>query len=160
MNSKLLFAATVAISVLSTVALADEGVPATRAQVQAELNQAIANGSLQRTDYDADRTPATVSTATRADVAADLAASKAARKVLLGSDANRTYNPFGTEILKHSTLTRAEVKSDVRQAASAGTLQRTDYDDAALVARRAQQHAAAPARLAERVKRAFTATQS
>ena len=160
MNSKLLFAATVAISVLSTVALADEGVPATRAQVQAELNQAIANGTLQRTDYDAGRAATTTSSTTRADVAADLAASKAARKGLLGPDANRTYNAFGTDILKHSTLTRAEVKSDVRQAAAAGTLQRTDYDDAVLAARRADQHAAAPARLAERVKSVFSAKQS
>ena len=43
MNSKLLFAATVAIAVISSLALADEGQHAPRAQVQAELNQAIAS---------------------------------------------------------------------------------------------------------------------
>src|ERR1700704_5837425 len=52
MNSKLLFAATIAVSLASTLALADEA-PLTRAQVQADLNQAIATRTLQRTDYDA-----------------------------------------------------------------------------------------------------------
>ena len=43
MNSKLLFAATVAIAVISSLALADEGQPAPHPQVQAEVNQAIAS---------------------------------------------------------------------------------------------------------------------
>ncbi|MEP7295305.1 MAG: DUF4148 domain-containing protein [Burkholderiales bacterium] len=157
MNSKLLFAATVAISVISmsTVAMADEA-PVTRAQVHAELAQAIATHTLQRTDYDTTNV-ATVgaSDRTRADVVADLGASKAARKALVGPNVNRTYNPFGTEILARSTLARAEVKAEVRQAAAAGTLQRTDYDDEALVARRARQHSAAPSNLALRVKAAI-----
>jgi len=163
MNSKLLFAATVAISVLSSVAMADPAAaagPVTRAQVESELNQAIADKTLRRTDYDADRLDTATSTRTRADVVADLAASKAARKVLLGSDANRNYNPFGTEIFNRSTLTRAEVKNDVLQAAAAGTLRRTDYDDDAVLARRANQHAAAPTRFAQRVKTLFSAKQS
>ena len=163
MNSKLLFAATVAISVLSSVAMADEATaaePVTRAQVQSELADAIANKTLQRTDYDADRPSAAVSTRTRADVAADLAVAKTARKALLGPDANRNYNPYGTEIFAHSTLTRAEVKSEVLQAAAAGTLQRTDYDDAAVAARRANQHTAAPTQLAQRVKALFSSKQS
>jgi hypothetical protein len=163
MNSKLLFAATVAISVLSSVAMADEATaaePVTRAQVQSELADAIANKTLQRTDYDADRPSAAVSTRTRADVAADLAVAKTARKALLGPDANRNYNPYGTEIFARSTLTRAEVKSEVLQAAAAGTLQRTDYDDAAVAARRANQHTAAPTRLAQRVKALFSSKQS
>lgn len=155
MNSKLLFAATVAISVISSVALADEAAPLTRAQVQAELKQAIATHTLPRTDYDA--TPnfiAGPSDRTRTDVVNDLAAAKTARKVLLGSDANRNYNPYGTEILNYSTLTRAEVKTEVLQAAAAGTLQRTDYDDPAVVARRANQHVA-PSKFAQRVKAVF-----
>ena len=44
--------------------------PVSRAQVQSELTQAIANKTLQRTDYDADRPSAAVSTLSRADVAA------------------------------------------------------------------------------------------
>jgi hypothetical protein len=161
MNSKLLFAATIAISVLSsTVALADEAAPVTRDQVKAELAQAVANNTLQRTDYDADRTPAALSTRTRADVAADLVAAKTARKALRGPDANRTYNQYGTDVLAaRSTLTRAEVKEDVLEAAAAGTLQRTDYDDAAVAARRANQHTAAPARFAQRVKTLFSRQQ-
>ena len=161
MNSKLLFAATVAISVLSsTVALADEAAPVTREQVKAELAQAAANGTLQRTDYDADRTPVAVSTRSRADVAIELAAAKTARKALRGPDANRTYNPYGTEVLAaRSTLTRAEVKEDVLEAAAAGTLQRTDYDDVAVAARRANQHTAAPAKFAQRVKTIFSRQQ-
>jgi len=161
MNSKLLFAATVAISVISmsTVAMADEA-PVTRAQVNADLAQAIATRTLQRTDYDAiNLATVTTSDRTRADVVADLGTAKAARKALIGPNANRTYNPFGTEILSHSTLARADVKAEVVQAAAAGTLQRTDYDDGALVARRAAQHAATST-LAQRVKAVFSRTQS
>ena len=156
MNSKLLFAATVAISVISSVALADEAAPLTRAQVQADLKQAIATHTLARTDYDVtpNTTTAGTSDRTRADVVNDLAAAKTTRKVLLGSDANRNYNPYGTEILNRSTLTRAEVKTEVLQAAAAGTLQRTDYDDASVVARRANQHVA-PSKFAQRVKAVF-----
>jgi hypothetical protein len=159
MNSKLLFAATVAISVLSSVAMADEGAtPLSRAQVNAELARAVATHTLQRSDYDASdygvSSAANVSNVTRAQTLADLADAKSARKVLVGPDANRTYNPFGTEIYKRSLLTRAEVKADVLQAAANGTLQRSDYDDQALVARRAQQHAA-PSKFAQRVKAVF-----
>jgi hypothetical protein len=155
MNSKLLFAATVAVSLLSTVAVADAA-PLTRAQVTADLNQAIASHTLQRTDYDTDRHDVVAtSDRTRADVVADLAAAKAARKVLVGPYANRTFNSDGTAIFAQSTLTRAEVKAEVLQAAAAGTLQRTDYDDASVVARRVQQHAAAPT-LAQRAKATAT----
>ena len=147
MNSKLLYAATVAISLISTLALADEapGARLTRAQVSAELAQAVANGTLRRTDYDdvaEARLPAGVSGISRAQVAVEMAGAKAARKTLVGPQANRSYNPFGTEIRKTSTLTRAEVRADVLQAAADGTLQRTDYDDAALLARRATAHRA------------------
>ena len=164
MNSKLLFAATVAISVLSSVAMADEGAaPVTRAQVNADLARAVAAHTLQRSDYDASdygvSSAAPVSTVTRAQTVADLADAKAARKVLRGPDANRTYNPYGTEIYKRSILTRAEVKSEVQQASANGTLQRTDYDDAALVSRRTQQHAAS-SHLAQRVKAAFSRNAS
>ena len=161
MNSKLLFAATVAISVISmsTVAMAEES-PVTRAQVNAELAQAIASHTLQRTDYDTANV-ATVNSSdrTRADVVADLGAAQTARKVLVGPDANRTYNPFGTEILARSTLARADVKTEVLQAAAAGTLHRSDYDDGSLVARRAAQHTASST-LAQRVKGAFSRSQS
>ncbi len=154
MNSKLLFAATIAVSLVSTLALADEA-PLTRAAVKADLNQAIATHTLQRTDYD---TPSYAvvpnSDRTRADVVADLGAAKAARKSLVGPDTNRTYNPYGTEVLAHSTLARSTVKSETREAAANGTLQRTDYDDAALLARRANQHAAS-SKLAQRVKTVF-----
>jgi tellurite resistance protein len=57
MNAKFLFAATVAVSALATFAsttvLADEiNAPLNRAQVTAQLEQARANGTLQKTDYD------------------------------------------------------------------------------------------------------------
>ena len=87
-----------------------------------------------------------------------MAEAKAARKGLTGPLTNRTYNPFGTEVLKTSTLARAEVKAEVLQAAASGTLQRTDYDDAALVARRANAHAAS-ATLAQRFKAALARGQ-
>lgn len=160
MNSKLLFTATVAVSLLSTLAMADEA-PLTRGQVKAELNQAIATHTLQRTDYDLDAVPAAAvaSTVTRSDVVADLASAKAERKALKGPDANRTFNPSGVAILATSTLTRAEVKAEVLQAQADGTLQRTDYDDAALIARRANQHTA-PSVLAQRLKAVFSRSQS
>ena len=56
-------------------------------------------------------------------------------------------------------LTRAQVNADLNQAIATHALQRTDYDDGALVARRAAQHAATST-LAQRVKAVFSRTQS
>ncbi|HKX43578.1 MAG TPA: DUF4148 domain-containing protein [Burkholderiaceae bacterium] len=143
MNAKLLFVATVAVSLASTLAMADEA-PLTRAQVIADLNQAAANGTLQRTDYDFDKVATTVSTKSREQVVAELAAAKRPNPLLVSqSDRSRTYNQFGTELLRPSTLARAEVKAEVVQAQRDGTLPRSDYeDDRALVARRVQSHTA------------------
>ena len=151
MNSKFLYIATIAISLLSTLAMADEA-PVTREQVKAELASAIADGTLQRTDYGTDaRALTTASNRTRDQVSLAYASAKAARKTLNGSDANGTYNPFGAEVRKPSIVTRAEVKADVLQAAADGTLQRTDYDDPAQAERRANAHVAAPT-FAQQVK--------
>ena len=160
MNSKFLYVATVAVSLISSLAMADEA-PVSRAQVSAELQQAIANGTLQRSDYDSGsyRPQALVSTKTREQVGVELAQAKAARKALIGPDANRTYNQFGTQILETSTLARSEVKNEVLQAAATGTLQRTDYDDAASLARKANAHAAS-ATFAQRIKAKFSKNQS
>lgn len=159
MNSKLLYAATIAVSLISTFAMADEA-PLTRAQVNAELSQAIANGTLQRTDYPAEgRDGSASSNRTRAQVKVEYASAVASRHPLNRSDANRTYNPFGADLRQASGVTRAEVKADVLQAAAAGTLQRTDYDDAALAARRAKAHAAS-GQFAQRVKAALARTES
>ena len=96
MNAKLLFIATVAVSLASTLAMADEA-PRTRTQVIAELNQAAANGTLQRTDYDFDKVPATVSTKSREQVTAELAAARRPNPLLVSqSDRSRNYNQFGT----------------------------------------------------------------
>lgn len=146
MNAKLLFAATVAVSLASTLAMADEA-PLTRQQVVQELNQAAANGTLQKTDYDFEKIDrATVSTKTRAQVVAELAAAKQASPLLVGDSAkSRLYNPYGTELLQPSTVTRAEIKADVVQAMRDGTLPRTDYEyDQALVSRRVNAHSAKP----------------
>lgn len=162
MNSKFLYAATIAVSLISTLAMADEA-PLTRAQVNADVQQAIASGALQRTDYDSGSyraEPSAVSSGkSRAQVGIELAQAKAARATLIGPDANRTYNQFGTQIHDHSTLARSEVKSDVLAAAANGTLQRTDYDDAASVARKAKQHEAS-ATFAQRFKARFSKNQS
>jgi hypothetical protein len=146
MNAKLLFAATVAVSLASTLAMADQGT-VTRQQVIADLNQAAANGTLQKTDYDFDKADrAVASTKTRDQVAAELAAAKRGSPLLVSqSDKSRNYNPFGTELRQTSTLTRAEVKADVVQAMRDGSLPRTDYDyDQALVSRRINNHVAKP----------------
>ena len=171
MNSKLLYAATLAVSLLASLAVAGGAMAATdgsltRAEVNADLAKARADGTLQRSDYpDADFRAAAVtavaavtSTQTRAQVAIDLADAKASRKTLIGPNANRIYNPAGTEFLRVSTVSRAEVRSEVLQAAATGTLQRTDYDDAALVARRANAHIASQ-RFAQRVKAALAGHQ-
>ncbi len=117
MNSKLLFAAALATSLIGTSALAD----ATTQRGEYDVNPASFVGS---------------SSITRADVAADLAASNAARKALVGPNANRMYNTAGIDILKTpSTLTRAEVRDEVRQAVAAGTLQNINSEDSSLAAR-------------------------
>lgn len=155
MNRKFLYAATVAVSLISTLAMADEA-PLTRAQVNAEVQQARANGTLQRTDYisGAYRPEAVTSNVTRAQVGAELAQAKAARVGLVGPLTNSRYNPYGAEVLQTSTLARNGVKNEVRAAAVNGTLQRTDYDDAALMARQSQQHRAS-GNFAQRFKAKF-----
>lgn len=159
MNSKFLYAATLAVSLISTIAMADEA-PLTRLQVNTETRQAIANGTLQRTDYDTGsyRPSVVTSNLTRQQVAIDLAQANAAREALIGPDANRIYNPFGTQVLETSTLARSTVKSEVLAAAAAGALQRTDYDDAASLARKANQHAAS-VNFAQRFKAKFSKQQ-
>jgi len=147
MNAKLLFAATVAVSLASTLAMAADQAPLTRAQVVNELNQAATNGTLQKTDYDYARIDSVaVSTKTREQVASELAASKQPNPLIVSlSDKSRNYNPFGTELKRPSVVDRAQVKAEVVQALRDGSLPRTDYEyDQALVARRVNNHAAAP----------------
>jgi Domain of unknown function (DUF4148) len=128
MNSKCLYAATLAVSLISTLAMA-EAAPVTRAQVNAELSRAIADGTLQRTDYDTGAPVATAnSTLTREQVNVASLNAKAAKTSLNGSDANSSYNAFGAALRTPSPVTRAEVRSDVLQAAASGTLHRSDYD--------------------------------
>jgi len=147
MNAKLLFAATVAVSLASTLAMAADQTPLTREQVISELNQAAANGTLQKTDYDYARADsAAVSSKTREQVASELAASRQPNPLIANlSDKSRNYNPFGTELKRPSVVDRAQVKAEVVQALRDGSLPRTDYEyDQSLVARRVGNHAAAP----------------
>lgn len=155
MNAKLLFAATVAISLVSTLALADESDrPLTRAQVVADLHQAAANGTLQKTDYDFAKHDSTGAALTRTQVTSDLQVARATPR-LPGPLADRSYNPFGRAATVPLTNTRAEVKADLQDAIASGTLQRTDYDDdQALVARRAAEHDAGKPLFA-RIRSAF-----
>jgi predicted secreted protein len=164
MNSKLLFAATIAVSLLSTSAMADgtagATAPLTRKQVNADLAKSIANGTLQRTDCDAEaRDAAAVSNTSSAQIQVALADAKASGKCLVGLDAKRSYHLYGTEIYKPSIVTRAEMKFDVLNAAANGTQQRTDYDDATLVARRANAHVAS-SKFAQRAKAFLTRLES
>ena len=159
MNSKLLFAATIAVSLLSTWAMAAEA-QVTRAQVNADVRQAIATHTLQRTDYDvAPRGAEAALTKTRAQVQAELIADNADRARLVGPNANRTFNPVGTQVLEPATLTRADVKTDALQAAAAGTLRRSDYDGRPAAAQSVNARAAAQT-LAQRVKAVFTGRQA
>jgi Domain of unknown function (DUF4148) len=133
MNAKLLFAATVAVSALATFAsttvLADEvNAPLTRSQVVAQFEQARANGTLQRTDYDlyaADR--AVRSTRSRAGVVAELAAAKP-NPAWVDHNSSFDANPFVAERPFASTVTRAEVKAETLDAIAKGTIPRNDYE--------------------------------
>ena len=154
MNSKFLYAATLAVSLLSTLAMADEA-PVSRAQVTADLQKAIANGTLQRSDHDAPQPmSSTRSNTPRTQVVREFAQDRSERQVLVGPDANRDYNPVGTRVLGTSTLARSAVRNEVLQAAADGTLQRSDYEDAASMALKARAHTAS-ATFAQRVKAKF-----
>ena len=128
MNAKILYAATVALALASSLAAAQESQPLTRAEVNKAWAQARADGTLRKNDYDFDvndfKGP---STRSRAEVVAELRVPR--NPALIGPLANRTYNPAGIETLQVSTLPRAEVKAEVLAAVRAGTLRRTDYDD-------------------------------
>ena len=132
MNAKLLFAATVAVSALATFAsttvLADEvNAPLSRAQVVAQFEQARANGTLQRTDYDlyaADR--AARATRSRADVVAELVAAQQ-NPAWIDHNSSFDVNPFRAE-RSSSNLTRAQVKAETLDAIAKGTIPRNDYE--------------------------------
>lgn len=133
MNAKFLFAATVAVSALATFAsttvLADEiNAPLTRAQVNAEFEQARANGTLERTEYDfnnADRGSRSVRS--RADVVAELATART-KPMRVDPNSSLDANPFGADWYAASTLTRAQVKAETREAIALGTIPRNDYE--------------------------------
>ena len=124
MNSKLLFAATLAASLASGLAIAGEA-PLTRAQVVSELNQAAATGTLLRTDADFANAPVVASgpALTRAQVAGQVAQARA-DGTLLTSDADFSWKAQPST----STTTRAAVKAEVREAIANGTLLRSDSD--------------------------------
>jgi hypothetical protein len=143
MNAKLLFAATLAVALASSYAVAGEAKPLTRADVIADYQQAAASGTLRKNDYDFDKYDFSApSTRTRAEVVAEYDAARADHR-LIGPLRNRTYNPFGLEALRPSTLARAQVKADVIAARQDGSLRRSDYEDVPVtVARRAHRNGA------------------
>ena len=133
MNAKILYAATIALAVASSLAVAEEVQPLTRAEVNKAWAQGAADGTLRKNDYDFDvndfKGP---STRSRAEVVAELRVPR--NPALIGPLANRSYNPGGTEALLASTLPRAQVKAEVITARREGTLRRTDYDDEVIYA--------------------------
>ncbi|MEP6739052.1 MAG: DUF4148 domain-containing protein [Caldimonas sp.] len=129
MNAKLLFAATVALSIASTFAMADPAQPVTREQVLADYAASAANGTLRKNDYDyAAHDFAGTSTKSRDQVVAEMVAARSGN-TLVGPMRNKTYNLFGTETLRPAIYTRAEVKSEVLAARQDGTLRSSDYAD-------------------------------
>jgi Domain of unknown function (DUF4148) len=128
MNAKILYTATVALALASSLAVAQESQPLTRAEVNKAWAEAAADGRLRKNDYDFEIDDARgPSTRTRAEVIAELKVPR--DPALIGPLRNRTYNPGGTETLRVSTLPRAQVKAEVLAAIREGTLRRTDYDD-------------------------------
>lgn len=146
MNARILFTATLAIALVSSLALAGEPQPAaTRASVVADLQKARADGTLRKNDYDYDAHDfGTQPGRARQDVIAEMRAPR--DKLLVGVTArNRTYNPYGSELLRMQTVPRAQVKADVLTAMRDGSLRRSDYDDVPVRAtRRHADPAAAP----------------
>jgi hypothetical protein len=124
MNSKLLFATTLAASLASSLAMAGEA-PLTRAQVVSEFNQAVSDGTLLVSDADFANAPIVAQgpALTRAEVAGEVATARA-NGTLLVSDADFARNTTSSP----STLTRAAVKAEVREAIATGTLLRSDSD--------------------------------
>jgi hypothetical protein len=145
MNAKLLYAATVALALASSLAVAQESQPLTRAEVNQAWAQARADGTLRKNDYDYDANDFKApSTRSRDDVVAELKVPRDPR--LLGPLRNRNYNPGGMEALRVSTLPREQVKADVLAAVRDGTLRHSDYDDEIVrVSRRAPARTPAPA---------------
>jgi len=116
MNANLLFAATMGLALTSSLALADEPPSNTRAAVIAEYQQAARAGTLHRTDYDDELAsrPAAASQVTREQVVAALKAPADPR--LVGPLRSRSYNQFGTELMRAPIYSRTDVKSDVLEA--------------------------------------------
>ena len=103
MNAKILYAATVALALASSLAVAQESRPLTRAEVNKAWAEAAADGTLRKNDYDYDANDFKArSTRTRAEVIAELRVPR--DPALIGPLANRTYNPAGMETLRVSTL--------------------------------------------------------
>jgi len=163
MNAKLLFAATVALAITSSLSsfaqAADNTTPLTRAEVKAEVQRAIADGTLPVTEYGLSfgaRDTAIPSTKTRSQVLGELQAAQrtAGYRAVLASD----YNVYPTEQNRASTVTRAQVKAEVAQAMADGTLPVSDYAGDDQIVRT---HAKAPAAnrvsasLAQRLKTAL-----
>jgi len=132
MNAKILYAVTVALAAAgSTCALADEAAPVTRASVIADYQQAARAGTLHRTDWSDELAarPHITEARPRDAVVADMEAAKADRRRLSGPLRDRSYNPYGTEILNKSTLARDDVKAEVLEARAEGTLRPAGEQD-------------------------------
>ena len=163
MNAKLLFAATVALAITSSLSsfaqAADNTTPLTRAEVKASVQRAVADGTLPVTEYSLSfgaRDNAIPSTKARSQVLAELQAAQRTPgyRAVLASD----YNVYPSEQNSASTVTRAQVRAEVAQAMADGTLPASDYaGDDQIVRTHAKAPAAnrASASLAQRLKAAF-----
>src|SRR3546814_1389106 len=94
---------------------ADSSQPLTRAQVQAELAQAKANGQYSFGELDYPATVAPASNVSRAQVQDELAQAKAAGLVTYGEE---QYPPQAADPGSH--LTRAPVQAEMAKAKAAG----------------------------------------
>jgi len=151
MNAKILYAVTVAVAVTgSTCALAGDEAPVTRASVVADYQQAVRAGTVHRTDWDDELAarPNIAEPRSRDAVLADMAAYRADRRRLLGPLRDRSYNSYGTDIFNKSTLARTDVKAEVLEARTEGTLRPAGEQDAVRSVARA--HRATPAIFAGR----------
>ena len=128
MNGKLRFAATVAISLSSSIAFAGTGPVHTK---------------LRTDDNAGEFMPMVQSVASRAEVKSETRRTSAEGTLLRAGDNTGDLAPASG-----STVSRTDVKAAALQASRDGTLQRSDNadEDRATAARVARQHAAARAR--------------
>jgi hypothetical protein len=144
MNAKLLYAATVGLALISPLAVADDTAAAAN-PVSIDSQKAVGAATLHHSDYD-DELAARPTPGSQMKRDAVVAALKTpADRRLVGPLRSKTYNAYGTEIMRGPAYSRAEIKSEVLEARAQHALrpagEAVDQPDAAAPGRDASSFA-------------------